>query len=212
MHKLRQVVREEVEGLHGRLLLAQAALALLPPFVGSRLRVRILRLVGFQIGHGTVFWGNPTFLGSGDLYGRLRIGRECWVNVGCLFDLNAPITLGDRVALGQQVMILTNTHRISGPTRRAGELAALPVTVEAGAWLSTRCTVLPGVTVGAGAVVAAGAVVTRSVPPHVMVGGIPARPIRDLPSDAASAFAGFPSPQAAGRELTTPSTLEPSLL
>lgn len=183
MHKLRQVMREELEGVHGRLLLAQSVLALLPPFVGSRLRVRILRLAGFRIGHGTVLWGNPTFLGSGDLYSRLQIGRECWVNVGCLFDLNAPITLGDRVALGQQVMILTNTHRISGPTRRAGELAALPVQIEAGAWLSTRCTILPGVTVGVGAVVAAGAVVTRSVPPNVMVGGVPARPIRDLPSD-----------------------------
>ncbi len=183
MHKLRQVLREELEGVHGRWLLAQAALALLPPFVGSRLRVRVLRLAGFRIGHGTVLWGTPTILGSGDLYGRLQIGRDCWVNVGCLFDLNAPITLGDRVALGQQVMILTNTHRIGGPARRAGNLAALPVQIEAGAWLSTRCTILPGVTVGAGAVVAAGAVVTRSVPPHTMVGGIPAQPLRELPID-----------------------------
>ncbi len=183
MHKLRQVLREELEGVHGRWLLAQAALALLPPFVGSRLRVRVLRLAGFRIGHGTVLWGTPTILGSGDLYPRLQIGRDCWVNVGCLFDLNAPIMLGDRVALGQQVMILTNTHRIGEQARRAGSLAALPVQIEDGAWLSTRCTILPGVTVGAGAVVAAGAVVTRSVPPHTMVGGIPAQPIRELPID-----------------------------
>jgi len=51
-----------------------------------------------------------------------------------------------------------------------------------GAWIATRAVVLPGVTIGEGAVVAAGAVVTRSVAPHTMVGGVPARVLRDLPN------------------------------
>jgi maltose O-acetyltransferase len=45
------------------------------------------------------------------------------------------------------------------------------------AWLSFRCTVLPGVTIGEGAVVAAGAVVTKDVPRYAIVAGIPARVI-----------------------------------
>ncbi|MEZ4681175.1 MAG: hypothetical protein R2932_43875 [Caldilineaceae bacterium] len=183
MDKFRHVLHEELEGLHPRLQLARLALSLLPPYVGSRLRVRVLRLAGLQIGHGTVFWGLPTILGSGDLSRRLRIGRDCWINVGCLFDVNAELILGDRVSLGQEVMILTNGHHIADEERRAGALAARPVVVEDGAWLSTRCTILPGVTVGAGAVVAAGAVVTRSVPANVMVGGVPAQIIRELSTD-----------------------------
>jgi acetyltransferase-like isoleucine patch superfamily enzyme len=42
------------------------------------------------------------------------------------------------------------------------------------AWLSFRCTVLPGVTIGEGAVVAAGAVVTNDVPSYAIVAGVPA--------------------------------------
>ena len=180
LRKARQVMHEELEGLHPRLQLARMALALLPPFVGSRLRVRVLRLAGLQIGHGTVMWGLPTILGSGDLATRLVIGQECWFNVRCLLDVNANLVIGSRVALGQEVMILTNGHRIAGSDRRAGALDARPVTIEDGAWLSTRCTILPGVTVGAGAVIAAGAVVTNTVPANVLVGGVPAQIIREL--------------------------------
>ena len=49
-----------------------------------------------------------------------------------------------------------------------------------GVWLGARCTILPGVTVGDGAVVAAGAVVVRDVAPHTVVGGVPARFLREL--------------------------------
>lgn len=178
--KIRQLVNEESDGFHLRLLLAQFFLAPLPLYAGSRLRAAVLRLAGFQIGAGTVFWGRPTITGSGNLYRRLIIGRECWINAGCFFDLGERITIGDRVAFGQQVMLLTNAHEIAGPGRRAGNLFPRPITIHDGAWVSTRATVLPGVTIGSGAVVAAGAVVTRDVPANTMVGGIPARPMRNL--------------------------------
>ena len=183
MTKFAQVMREELEGLHPRLQLVRLAMALLPPYVGSRLRTHLFRATGFSIGDGTVMWGMPTILGDGKIYQRLRIGRECWINVGCLFDVNAEIVLGDRVALGQEVMILTNSHCIGDRSRRAGSLKAKPIYVGEGAWLSTRCTLLPGVTIGEGAVVAAGAVVTKAVPPNVLVGGVPARVLRELPTD-----------------------------
>lgn len=50
-------------------------------------------------------------------------------------------------------------------------------------WIGNRATILRGVTIGDGAVVGAGAVVTRDVPPYTVVGGIPARPIRQRFSD-----------------------------
>jgi acetyltransferase-like isoleucine patch superfamily enzyme len=178
--KIGRVWREETEGLHLRLELARLLLRPLPLHVGTRLRAAALRLAGLAIGEGTVFWGTPTFTGGRELAANLRIGRYCWFNAGCFFDLGAAITIGDRVAFGQQVMVLTNGHELASAERRAGPLQPRSVTIGDGAWISTRATILPGVTIGAGAVVAAGAVVTRDVAAHTLAGGVPARPIRSL--------------------------------
>jgi maltose O-acetyltransferase len=180
VHKLARVIREELSGLHLRLLLARFLLAPLPIHIGSRVRVYVLRLAGFQVGPGCVMWGTPTITGSGDLYRKLTIGQGCWFNVDCFFDLGAAINIGDQVAIGHQVMILTTSHEIGAPSRRAAALEARPVIINAGAWLGARCTILPGVTIGAGAIIAAGSVVSRNVPPNTMVAGIPARVIKSL--------------------------------
>jgi maltose O-acetyltransferase len=186
--QLWQALRSETSAFHLRLQLAQMAMWPLPPYIGNRLRVHLLRMAGFQIGQGTVMWGTPTITGSGDLYSRLRVGSSCWFNVGCFLNVGADISIGDRAALGHHVMILTETHAIGDPTRRAGALAAFPVHIGNGAWLGARCTVLPGVTIGEGAVVAAGAVVTKAVAPNLLVGGIPARPLRELPVDSEARY------------------------
>ena len=171
---------EELAGFHPRLWMARLLLAPLPAYTGSRLRVWILRFAGFTIGHGTTMSGTPELVGNGNLYRRLTIGRGCYFNVGCFLDLTEPIRIGDGVSLGQQVMLLTSTHRLGNAQQRAGELVAQPIQIGNGAWLGARCTVLPGITVGEGAVVAAAAVVTKDVPPHTLVGGVPAKPLRRL--------------------------------
>lgn len=56
---------------------------------------------------------------------------------------------------------------------------AHPVTIGHDVWIGHSAIVLPGVSVGTGAVVAAGAVVTKDVPPYLIVGGVPAHPIRE---------------------------------
>ena len=55
-----------------------------------------------------------------------------------------------------------------------------PVVIKKNAWITIGAYILPGVTVGEGSVVAAGAVVTKDVPPHCFVGGIPAKLIKKL--------------------------------
>ncbi|MBX3013824.1 MAG: acyltransferase [Caldilineaceae bacterium] len=180
MKHLWHVLREEVAEYHLRLQLAQLLMAPLPPHVGNRLRAALLRLIGFRIGRGTVFWGTPTITGSGALYSRLTIGEACWINGGCFLNLGASITIGNHVAIGHQVMLLTDTHAIGDATRRAGPLYAQPIQIHDGAWIGARSTLLPGVTIGEGAVVAAGALVTKAVPSHALVAGVPARLLRAL--------------------------------
>jgi maltose O-acetyltransferase len=175
-----RLVREEIDGLLWQALVGRLLIAPLPSGTAGRLRARILRGVGYAIGKRTLLMSSFTLLGGREALRNLSIGADCFINQGCVLDASAPVAIGDDVAFGHGVLITTSSHRIGAPNRRSGLLEPLPVRVGNGAWLASRVVVLPGVDVGDGAVVCAGAVVTRSVPPNTMVGGVPARHIRDL--------------------------------
>jgi len=180
MSRVSNAIQEEFYGCHPALVLLRAFVGWLPPYMGNRLRTLAMRAAGLPIGHGTMFWGLPTITGPRRPQELLRIGSDCWINIGCLFDLGASIHIGDRVSLGHEVMVLTSSHRIGDRERRAGPVTTAPIRIQHGAWIGSRATILPGVTVGEGSIVAAGAVVTCDVPAHTLVGGVPAKTIRSL--------------------------------
>lgn len=199
MRSVVQLVREELYGFQPRVLAARLLVAWLPEHTCSRLRTQALRLAGFQIGFGTTFAGMPTLHGSGDLRRSVYFGSHCWVNTGLRIDVRERVTICDHVVIGPEVMLVTSTHEYGGPEHRAGRLTGAPIVLEPGAWLGARCTILPGVTVGRGAVVAAGAVVHRDVPPNTLVGGVPARVLRELPpTGGCSRGAAGSAPAASG--------------
>ncbi len=167
-------------GVAPLLPLALAVNGMLPPYTAVRARVRLLRAGGLRIGRGSGIGGRLWVAGGPRPAGRIEIGSDCFVNDGCRFDVSAPVVLGDHVFLGHDVAVITASHALGDSTRRAGDVVAGPITIEAGSWIGARATLLGGVTIGRSAVVAAGSVVTRSVPPGVMVGGVPARVIREL--------------------------------
>lgn len=169
--KLSQLMTEELGALHPRL----EAVNVVNRFVPTAVRGKLLEQVGFQIGEGTTFLGQPRITGGAQLPHNLIIGRECVIEMGVTFDLEERITLGDRVTLGHQVMILTSTHELGPPQHRAGNVTRSPVTIGDGVWIGTRAIILPGVTIGAGAVIAAGALVNKNVEPNTRVAGTPAR-------------------------------------
>lgn len=119
------------------------------------------------MGKSSAFWGLPTFSGSGNIGPRLTIGEHCGFNLGCHFELEASITIEDHVSVGHQVMFLTK-KRDGSPS---GSPAAAPIRICQGAWLGTRCVVMPGVTIGAGSVVGASVVVAEDLPPNVLLSG-----------------------------------------
>lgn len=176
-----ELLKSETRAGGFRLKLASLALALLPPYVGTRIHARTLRRLGFRSVHSsTTMGGFPTMVGRGRIASRLRIGSRTHLNVGCFFDLSGTVTIGSNVGVGQQVMFLTQTHEVGGPGYRTGKPTVRPVVVADGCWIGARVTILPGVTIGEGAVVAAGAVVAKDVRPHTIVGGVPAKEISDL--------------------------------
>jgi maltose O-acetyltransferase len=172
--------RKQTDGFQPRLAFSLSVLRLLPSYAFGGLRVRLLRFAGVRVGSSSGIGGSLWVAGGPDAASRLSIGDRCFVNDGCRFDTCAPITLEDDVHIGHDVAVLTATHEIGEPELRAGRNLGLPVKIERGSWIGARATILPGVTIGAGSIVAAGAVVDRSVGPSMLVGGVPARPIKAL--------------------------------
>jgi maltose O-acetyltransferase len=107
----------------------------------------------------------------------LSIGADTFVNRFCFFDLLAPIRIGERCQLAQEVMVCTATHERTGATFARRPHGA-PVAVGDDCWIGARATVLPGVTIGDGCIIAAGAVVADDCEPGGLYGGVPARRLR----------------------------------
>lgn len=111
---------------------------------------------------------------------QVSIGKNSSIGDRCTLDGRSGLRIGNCVNLSTGAWIWTLQHDATDPGFRA---AGAPVTIEDYAWISSRVTILPGVTVGKGAVVAAGAVVTKSVEPFTIVGGVPAKKIGERPQN-----------------------------
>ena len=133
------------------------------------------------IGAGTRVW-RRAHVRSGAV-----IGRDC--NIGANVFVDKNVRIGDRVKIQNNVSIYEGVQlddeSCVGPAavftndrnpRATGEWQLVPTRVEHGATVGANATVVCGVTLGEHSLVAAGAVVTRSVLPHQLVQGNPARP------------------------------------
>jgi acetyltransferase-like isoleucine patch superfamily enzyme len=156
------------------------------------------RAVGFKIGRGTSVGKGWHVEGMGRPYGRLTIGERCLIR-GARFELNAPVSIGDGVVVSDDVLVTTDIHEIGSSEGRMGRLRSRPLSIGGGCWIGRRSMVL-GVNVGAGSIVASGAVVTKDVPANVMVGGVPARVIRELPAGRGGARIGVVPEETVVRE------------
>ena len=170
--------RRQFDGVELRLKVPLAISNRLPTYAFGAARLWLLRVGGIRIGEASGIGGGFRLAGGSSPARHVSIGSYCFVNDGCRFDASAPISIGNGVYVGHDVAVLTATHELGHAERRAGLLVGKPITIEDGAWIGARSTILPGVTIGSGAVVAAGAVVTASVDPNTLVGGVPARLIR----------------------------------
>ena len=109
---------------------------------------------------------------------NMTIGKNVFINACCHFQDHGGITLGDGCLIGNNVVFATLNHDFN-PEKRASMHPA-PIVLGRNVWVGANSTILQGVTVGDNAIIAAGAVVTKDVAANTVVGGVPAKYIRNI--------------------------------
>ncbi|MBQ9457206.1 MAG: sugar O-acetyltransferase [Bacilli bacterium] len=108
---------------------------------------------------------------------RVKLGKDITINKGATFLSFGILEIQDGVLIGPEVKVATVNHDLYD---RRHLCHFKQVTICKNAWIGMGAILCPGVTVGENAVVAAGAVVTKDVPPNTVVGGNPAKVIKEL--------------------------------
>lgn len=112
----------------------------------------------------------------------IRVGKDSLIGEYNVLRGQGGITIGDRVYTSPFVQLLAVNHVYSNPNIPMVDqgITAEGIVVEDDVWIGSGAIITDGVKVGRGSVIAAGAVVTKDVPPHCVVGGVPARVLKDI--------------------------------
>jgi acetyltransferase-like isoleucine patch superfamily enzyme len=127
------------------------------------------------------YYGGP--VGEG-----LRVGSNSNIGPYSYIGCSGLIEIGNNVMMGPRVGLYAENHnagRVDIPMREQGVTREF-VRIEDDVWLGSNCVIVAGVTVGRGAIVSAGSVVTKDVPPFAVVGGVPARVLRQRQDEQAA--------------------------
>jgi acetyltransferase-like isoleucine patch superfamily enzyme len=134
-------------------------------------RLLFIRLKVKEIGKGSsILMGCEIRKGK-----NIEIGSNTVINKNVLLDgRGGLLIIKNNVDIAQETNIWTLEHNVHDDfhTDTGGD-----VIIEDYVWIASRCTILPGVTIGRGAVIASNSVVTKDVPSMVIVAGIPAKVI-----------------------------------
>ena len=126
----------------------------------------VLDCAGFQF-----MYGADIILFKG---ANLVLGKNSFINSDCKIRCHKEITIGEDCAISHDFTIMdSDAHELNG-SRNTN-----PIHIGNHVWIGTRVTILNGVTVGDGAVIAAGALITKNVSPRTLVGGVPARVLKE---------------------------------
>ncbi|MDQ2816696.1 MAG: acyltransferase [Candidatus Eremiobacteraeota bacterium] len=150
-----------------------------------QVRMELYRRAGMEVDPTTNIMMHAFVLQARDI----SIGPNCIIGPFTTLDGRATLRIGRNVNVAGEVLTIGGHHAVDSPTAE-GLLGK--VVIEDNAWIAMRATILPGVTVGEGAYVAAAALVNRDVEPYTLVGGVPAKKIRDRNRDIQYKLQHFP--------------------
>lgn len=127
---------------------------------------------------GKSLYVEPTFRCD---YGyNIHVGENFYANFDSVLLDVCDIRIGDNCFLAPGVHIYTATHPLNAKERISGVEYGKPITIGHNVWIGGRAVINPGVNIGNNVVVASGAVVTKDVPDNVVVGGNPAKIIKQI--------------------------------
>ncbi len=142
------------------------------------LHVEMDKTVNIQMGCYLYVSRHPLIIGTGTV-----------INRRCTLDRRGSLSIGAHVNVSPEVCIFTAGH---DPQSTSFADCTRPVVIQDWTWIGTRAMIMPGVTLGEGSVVMAGAVVTRDVPSHAIVAGVPAKVIGQRNSPLSYTPAWYP--------------------
>lgn len=110
------------------------------------------------------------------------IGKDCLIGEYSIIRGQGGVRIGNRVYTSPMTQLIAVNHVFDDPMKPfvTQGITAKGIVIEDDVWLGANSVITDGVCVGRGAVVAAGAVVVNDVAPHTVVGGVPARIIREI--------------------------------
>jgi acetyltransferase-like isoleucine patch superfamily enzyme len=192
-----------LRGLLYRLILRMDGWAAIENNVRLRFAENIRLGNGVYLDHGSYLHACPNGIEIGDetivMHGailhvynfrdmpgsHIKIGRNSLVGEYSVIRGQGGVTIGDRVYTSPFSQVIAVNHVFDDPDIPFVEqgITAEGIVIEDDVWIGSGAVITDGVRVGKGAVIAAGAVVTKDVPPHTVVGGVPARPIKTIEKD-----------------------------
>jgi acetyltransferase-like isoleucine patch superfamily enzyme len=150
--------------------------------IGDRVSINAFSSNGIQVGEKVTIDVGAQLRASGAIRERgvgIRIGSRSAIGAYNIIFGQGGVRIGDDCLLGPLVTIVSANHDFGSstiPIREQSETAA-PVEIGNDVWIGANASILAGARIGNGAIVAAGAVVRSEVPPHAIVGGVPAKVI-----------------------------------
>lgn len=139
-------------------------------------RTEILRELFGSAGNNIYI--EPTFRCD---YGyNIHVGENFYANFDCIMLDVCEIRIGKSCFIAPGVHIYTATHPLNPYERISGAEFGKAVTIGDNVWIGGRAVINPGVTIGNNVVIASGAVVTKDVPDNVVVGGNPAKILKEI--------------------------------
>jgi len=111
---------------------------------------------------------------------NIFVGNHFFANFDCVFLDAAPIRIGNNCMIGPKTCIYAIEHPLEAESRNRSVGLPAPVTIGDNVWIGGGVTILPGVSIGDNTVVAAASVVTKSFPANVVIGGNPAKIMKEI--------------------------------
>ncbi|MES2111621.1 MAG: acyltransferase [Bacteroidota bacterium] len=142
-------------------------------------RLKIVARGKIIIGNNCKIWSHVgiTQISAGPR-ATIEIGDNTFINAGTIITSRKHISIGKNCHIANQVIMMDDDfHDVAERKTTSGKEAII---IGDNVWIATRAMILKGVTIGEGAVIAAGAVVTKDVAPFTLVGGVPAKFIRQI--------------------------------